>query len=445
MEDKIKVFLTARDTDDRLTEKQPLPFEDDPEGIELRVINVYDDVEYQEMIGFGGAFTEAAAYTLQKLPEDKQEEVLAAYFDEKKGHRYTFCRTHMNSSDFALGNYACVEKEGDVELESFNIERDKKYIIPMIKAAARYGKFHLFISPWSPPGWMKDTGIMNRGGKLLPQYRDAWARHFARFIKAYENEGIPVWGLTVQNEPKAVQTWDSCIFTAEEEKDFVRDYLGPVLEREGLGHIKIMIWDHNKERIYERAKVAFEDPEAAKYIWGVAFHWYSGDHFEALEAVHHKWPDKPMALTECCVGFGGRLDPWSKGERYGHDIIGNLNNYMSAWCDWNLILDEKGGPNHVHNYCEAPIMIDTRVGTIEYKPSYYYIGHFSRFIEPGSVRIGFSRYTEKLKCTAFKTPSGGKVLIVMNDTDDNIPFVLRYNDKIAKCESVAHSIMTLVF
>lgn len=445
MENNIRIFLSARDTGDRLAEKPPLSFQDDLQGIEYPVINVYEDVEYQKIIGFGGAFTEAAAVTFHKLPKDKQDMVLKAYFDKQSGHGYTFCRTHMNSCDFSLGNYSCVEKEGDVALESFNIERDKQYIIPMIKAAKRFGNFLLLISPWSPPGWMKDTGMMNHGGKLLPQYRDAWARHFAKFIKAYQAEGISIWGVTVQNEPKAVQRWDSCIFTAEEERDFVKDYLGPTLEREGLGHIKIMIWDHNKERIYERAKVAFEDPEAAKYIWGVAFHWYSGDHFEALEAVKRKWPEKPLILTECCVEQHVDRGAWANGEKYGHDIIGNLNNYMVAWCDWNLMLDEMGGPNHAQNYCESPIMVDTKSGNIEFKPSYFFIGHFSRFIRPGSVRIGFSRFTDKLECTAFKTPSGQKVLVVMNRTDDEIPFVLRYNGKIAKYESPAHSIMTLVF
>jgi glucosylceramidase len=242
---------------------------------------------------------------------------------------------------------------------------------------------------------MKTTGKMDKGGKLKDECRDAWARYYAKYIKQYANEGIKIWGITVQNEAKAVQTWDSCVYTAEEERDFVKNYLGPVMEKEGLKHVKIMIWDHNKERIYERAKVSFSDPDSAKYIWGVGFHWYSGDHFEALSILHDVFPEKRLLFTEgCIVESGVQIGNWTIGERYGHDIIGDLNNCATGWVDWNMLLDENGGPNHADFFCDAPIIFDTAKATLNYQSSYYYIGHFSKYIKPGAVRIGFSRFTD---------------------------------------------------
>ncbi|HPT79242.1 MAG TPA: glycoside hydrolase family 30 protein [Candidatus Atribacteria bacterium] len=443
---KIKVYQTARDTDDRLSRKDDLCFAPDAEGQELQVINVYDDVEYQEIIGFGGAFTEAAADTFYKLSPDKRKQILDAYFNPDKGIGYTFCRTHINSCDFSLGNY-CYVKDNDISLDSFSIERDRTALLPLIKEAMSVegADFKLFSSPWSPPAWMKTNNQMNHGGKLKAEYYDAWARYYAKYIKAYAQEGVKIWGITMQNEPKAVQTWDSCVYTAEEEKDFVKNYLGPVLEKEGLGHVKIMIWDHNKERVYERARAAYEDPEAARYIYGTAFHWYSGDHFDALDAVYRRWPEKKLIFSEGCVSFHKERGAWIYGEQYGHEILGDLKHHTSAWTDWNMILNEIGGPNHVANYCDAPVMADTKNDTFCLEASYYYIGHFSKFIRPGSRRIGSSCFDDSLETVAFKTPDGSKVLVVLNRTDREFDFNLRYNDLIARAKSLPHSIMTLIF
>lgn len=444
MKNEVKVYLTAMATDFRIAQMDSVPLTKDTKGVEKPLICLYEDAEYQTMIGFGGAFTEAAAETYYKLPEKVRKEIAAAYFDSEKGNGYTFCRTHMNSCDFSLGNYACAEKPGDIELESFNINREKKAIIPMMKEASEYGDFQLLISPWSPPAWMKDTGKMNYGGKLLPEYKDAWARYYAKFIQAYRKEGLNIWGTTVQNEPKAVQIWDSCIYTAEEEKDFVKEHLGPVMQKEGLGDVKILIWDHNKERLYQHSKAAYEDAAASRYISGSAFHWYSGDHFGALDAVHKRWPEKQLVFTEGATIMRLGIGAWENAEVYSHDMIGNLNNYAAAWCEWNMLLDEEGGPNHVGNFSEAPIIGDTRSGKIEYKPSYYYIGHFSRFIRPGSKRIGCSIFTEDLECTAFKNQNGEIAVVVLNRNDKAVDFSLYLNEQLAAFESLPHSIMTLV-
>jgi glucosylceramidase len=441
----IDVFVTSRDTTDRLAHKEPLFFRDDVEETEFAVVNVYDEVRYQEWIGFGGAFTEAAALTFDQLPPAVREQVMEAYFDPQRGQGYNFCRTHMNSCDFSLGNYADAAQPGDVALESFNVTREKEHLFPMIQQAARRASFKLFISPWSPPAWMKDSGAMNQGGKLLPQYADSWALHYVRFIEALKAEGLDVWGLTVQNEPNATQTWDSCTYTAQEEAEFVANHLYPALARAGLDGVRIMVWDHNKERVYERARDVLANPQAAEHVWGIAFHWYSGDHFEALDLVHTRWPEKALVFTEGCVDRDEGFDAWGAGESYAHDILGDLNHYTQAWCDWNLLLDYEGGPNHVRNFCSAPLMATEDYQRVLFQPSYWYMGHFSRFIPAGSVRIGCTRYTPALECTAFLRPDGKRTLVALNRSDAAIPFTLRWCGKMAEAAILPHSIQTLLF
>ncbi len=445
-ERKVRVIQTSQDSSDRLTEKEAIVLRDDAKGIENQLINIYDDVQYQEIIGFGGAITEASAITAYKLGEANRNKILEAYFDADKGIGYNVVRTHISSCDFSLGNYDYVQ-DGDEKLETFDISRDKDKIIPYIQGARDLvgQDFTFYASPWSPPPFMKTNGKKNNGGQLKPEFRDAWARYYLKFVEAYEAEGIPVWGLTVQNEAKAVQPWDSCIYSAEEEKDFVRDYLGPKLWEAGRKDIRLMIWDHNKERVYDRAKVAYEDAEASPYIWGIGFHWYSGDHFDALSVTHDRYPNKGLIFTEGCHEGGVQLGSWKSGERYAHDIIGNLNNWMQAWTDWNIVLDEIGGPNHVENFCDAPIIADTKNDSLTFQSSYYYIGHFSKYIRPGAVRVGSSKYTEQLATTAFKNTDGTIAVVVLNRTDAEVPYILRNRDQVAETTIPAHSIQTLLF
>jgi glucosylceramidase len=399
---------------------------------------------FQILEGFGGAFTEAAAVTRQKLSPVRQKEVLTDYFDSEHGHGYTLCRVHMNSCDFSLGNYAHVETPGDVALAGFNINRDKQALLPFIKAAQRVAKqpIKLLVSPWSPPAWMKSNGQMNHGGFLLPRFRQAWTQCFVRFIQAYANEGVPVWAVSVQNEPAATQRWDSCIYSAEEERDFVRDHLGPTLAAAGLGHIKIVIWDHNRDHLVERASVAYSDPEAAKYVWGAGFHWYGEPHFEQVQLTHDAWPDKQLLFTEGCQEGGPHTGSWALGERYAHNIINDLNRWTVGWIDWNLLLDETGGPNHVGNLCSAPILVDTANDTLMHQSSYYYLGHFTRFIKPGAQRVLCAASRQDLESTAFVNPDGSVAVVVMNRTEQAIAFALRLGAETAATELPPHSIAT---
>jgi glucosylceramidase len=294
---------------------------------------------------------------------------------------------------------------------------------------------------------MKSNNDMLHGGKLKPEFYDAWAKYYVRFMKAYENEGIPVWGTTVQNEPMANQTWESCNFSAQEECDFVKNHLGPVLAGAGLKDKKILIWDHNRNLMFQRVQGVLDDPVAAKYVWGVGFHWYSGDNFENVRRVKEAYPNVNVLLTEACLypfDFS-KINDWQWGETYAKSMINDFNNGAVGWTDWNVLLDETGGPNHLNNFCYAPIHGNTKTGQLYYLNSYYYIGQFSKFIRPGARRISCSSMVDTLMATAFLNLDGKVVVVVLNLSDEEQPFSLWQEGKRAKTTSPAHSIMTLVY
>jgi len=298
---------------------------------------------------------------------------------------------------------------------------------------------------------MKDNNDMLHGGKLKEEFKQSWANYYVKFIRAYEAKGIPVWGLTVQNEPMAKQTWESCIFSAEDERDFYKKYLGPTLAKNGLSNKKLMCWDHNRDLIYQRASTILNDAAASKYIWGIGFHWYetwtgSAMQFENLYRVKETFPDKNLVFTEgCAESFKeGRIHEWVLGERYGTSMVHDFNCGTVAWTDWNILLDEHGGPNHVGNFCFAPIHADTKTGKLIYTNSYYYIGHFSKFIKPGAKRIISSSNRDKLQTTAFINKDGKLAVIVLNTSDTKLEYNLWINGEAAKTTSLPHSIATLI-
>ncbi|MFA4864278.1 MAG: glycoside hydrolase family 30 protein, partial [Bacteroidales bacterium] len=440
-------------TNFRLAKSTQLQFS--PQGQPLETVPcVFVDPSktFQTFIGIGAALTDASAETFAKLPGEKQEEFLRAYFDKDKGIGYSFARTNMNSCDFSSGSYTYVA-ENDKELKTFSVAHDEQFKIPFIKRiiAAAGGEINLYISPWSPPAWMKDNKNMLQGGILLREYYQSWANYFIRFIKAYEDQGIPVWGLTVQNEPMAKQTWESCMYTADEERDFIKEYLGPTLWKNGMQSKKLIAWDHNRDLMYHRASAILNDSAAAKYVWGIGFHWYeswTGAPIpENVKRVAEAFPQKQLLLTEACnYPFSWEtFDQWHWGENYGASIITDFNNGAVAWTDWNILLDETGGPNHVNNFCFAPVHADTRDGSLHYMNSFFYIGHFSKYIIPGAKRIACSSSRAQLLTTGFKNPDGTIVVIVMNTGDSQVEYRLYVGDQAAETVSLPHSIMTLMF
>jgi len=448
------VYTTADSTPLRLTPTDTLVFGAAAPTSEGTVYVFVDPRRtFQTMLGIGGALTDAAAETFAKLPEPRRREVLEAYYDTTRGIGYTLARTNINSCDFSSESYTYVD-EGDGELASFSIAPDLRFKIPLIKQAmaAAGNRLTLFASPWSPPAFMKDNNDMLHGGRLRPEYYDAWARYYTRFIKSYRDEGVPVWGISIQNEPMATQTWESCIYQAEDERDFLKNHLGPVMEREGLADVNIIVWDHNRDLIVQRAQTILDDPEAAKYAWGVGFHWYedwSGGEqmYDNVALVHQLYPDKHLLFTEGTpasfdsTGYGW----WSLGEEYGRSMIHDFNAGAVGWTDWNILLDETGGPNHVGNFCFAPIHADTRSGELIYTNSYYYIGHFSKYVRPGAKRILASPSRSLLLTTAFLNDDGTVAVVVMNPTSRDERYHLTVGGSAVEVRSRPHSIQTVVF
>lgn len=443
----IKVITTNEGQNHYLQEVDAVPFVYQTD-VAMEAINIYPEITYQTISGFGGAFTEAMAYNVLGLPEAKQDELIADYFGEE-GIGYNLCRTHINSCDFALGNYVYVEDETDTAFATFDIARDKKYIIPVIKKAQAVTKepIAFLASPWSPPAFMKTTGQMNHGGKLKSECQKAWAQYIAKYIKTYREEGIEISMITVQNEPEAVQTWDSCIYTAEEEMIFVRDYLGPTFEEEELEDVKIFVWDHNKERLYERTRDVLKDEEANRYVSGIGFHWYTGDHFEAVQMVRDIYTDKELLFTEGCVEYSrfAEANAVQKASMYAHDMIGNFNAGMNGYIDWNMVLDHKGGPNHVGNFCDAPIMCNEEQTDYEKRLTYYYIGHFSKYIQKGAKRIATTKYTSDLDVVGFVNPDGEKVIVVLNRTSEAKHITLREERRYARVAIEPQAIYTFIY
>jgi glucosylceramidase len=400
---------------------------------------------YQEMIGFGGAFTESSAYNLIRINKEQREQAIKAYFDPIEGLGYTIGRVSIHGCDFSLNSYTYIE-EGDKDLKTFDIARDEKWVIPLIHDAEKHAgrKIEILASPWSPPAFMKDNNSMIHGGKLLPEYMQSWANYYVKFIEEYRKRDIKIWGITVQNEPAAVQRWDSCIYSGEEERDFVKNYLGPTMKNSDAKDVNILIWDHNRDIMVERAEAVLSDPEAAKYVWGTGFHWYVNEDFENVGTVHDMFPDKGLLFTEGCQEGGVHFNSWKTGERYARNMIGDFNNWCQGYIDWNLFLDNTGGPNHVNNLCDSPIIIDIFPEKLVYQSSYYYVGHFSKFVKPGAFRIGLTNTTNGVQAVAFKNVDASVIAVMMNETDHALSYTLSHNNKTYQVKMNPHSIHTVV-
>ena len=455
MENEVKILQTAKGEKEALLWKELEPIHLSEEyNLHTNTVLVNSQKEYQSFRGFGGSFTEAAAYIWANTTKENQKEIVRAYFNKESGLGYNLGRTTIHCCDFALEPYTYIE-EGDETLETFSIDRDKKWIIPFLKAAMKEAgaPLELLCSPWSPPPFMKTNHDVNQGGRLKEKYYKLWAAYMVRYIREMRAQGIEISMVSVQNEPEAVQTWASCIFDATQEARFAVDYLYQELKAEGLHEkVKIIIWDHNRDGIYRRVKESFSYPGAKEVIWGVGYHWYVSDKPENLSMVHAEFPDKHLLFTEGCVelvNYSGKtssdagIGAWRHGETYGRNIINDMNNYNEAQLDWNLLLDEKGGPNYVGNFCEAPIHVDTKTNEIKYNLSYYYIGHFSRYIRRGAKRLqNFNDVEEKVYATALKNPDGTIVVVVQSELDEPHKIALVVDGKGANIELPAHSITT---
>ena len=390
---------------------------------ETEIVNIYPDVTYQEFCGLGGALTEASAYNYSLLPENKKKKFMEDYFS---CINYSLCRISIGSCDFSLKSYSYAKKH---DLSDFSIERDKQYVIPFIKdALAVNPNLRLLASPWSPPKFMKNTKMLVFGGKLLNKYKQTYADYLVKFLKAYEQEGIEIEFMTIQNETNAITKWESCLYNPQNEVEFLVNYLYPTFQKNNI-KTKILIYDHNKEKLFTRALAEFGNPEASKAASGIAFHWYSGNHFENIALCRQTFPDKLLFHTEGCFGY----DPSQSFEnQYSHDICEDLNYGANGYIDWNILLDSKGGPNHKKNYCNSPVMLTEDNQDYKKGLAFYYIGHFSKVIKPGAVRIGFSKYLADITMTAFKNPDNSIAVVMVNRANYNINFHFVMKNKMFK-------------
>lgn len=439
-------------------------------------ITINPDEKFQTITGFGGSFTEASASLLNRLSKENRKKILEAYFGQE-GANYSLTRTHIASCDFSLNNYTYAKVENDLLMEHFTIEDDKDDLIPMILEAKAISKdgFNIISSPWSCPPWMKDNKNYV-GGKLLPEFNDAFALYFSKYLDAYKKEGIYIWGVTVVNEPHGNgNNWESTHFSPEEMTLFVQNHLGPKLEKDGWKDVKIFGYDQNRAGLPQWVDAMYKNEETSKYFAGTAIHWYEStyDFFpEALQYAHKKAPNKYLIETEGCVDseiphWNDDAWYWKKEatdwgwdwasekdkhlhpkyapvNRYANDIIGCLNNWVDGWIDWNMVLDTQGGPNWFKNWCVAPVIVDPEKDEVYFTPLYYTMAHFSKFMRPGAVKIGCQISNKELAATAVQNPDGTIAIAIFNPTDKAQTIELNINNQKKNSSISAKALQTIV-
>ena len=440
------------------------------------VITLNPEEKFQTITGFGGSFTESSASLLNKLSVANRKKILEAYFGES-GAKYSLTRTHIASCDFSLSNYTYAKVENDVLLENFTIEDDKSDLIPMILEAKAISKegFKIIASPWTSPPWMKDNKKYV-GGKLLPEFNDSFALYFSKYLEAYKKEGINIWGVTVMNEPLGNgNNWESTLFSPKEMTDFVQNHLGPKLEKDGWGAIKILGYDQNRGGLKEWVDEMFKDEKSSKYYAGTAIHWYESTYDylpDALQYAHQKAPNKYLIQTEACVDseiphwnddawywkkeatdWGWDWAPekdkylhpkYAPVNRYATDIIGCLNNWVDGWVDWNMVLDKQGGPNWFKNWCVSPVIVDPEKDEVYFTPLYYTMAHFSKFMRPGAVKIGCQINNKDVMSTAVKNPDGTIAVVIFNPTEQEFVVEINQNNKKATISISAKALQTIL-
>lgn len=382
-----------------------------PHAEDVASIRVDSSIKYQEIIGFGGAFTESAANNFFKLPPEKQKKIIDLYFGPE-GIGYTLGRVHINSCDFSEKSYSFDEIPGDYDLEYFDTEvtHDEAAMMPFIRLAMEASPWplRLLASPWSPPLWMKVplngrqamNGSAEPNGLIDdPRIKMSWALYISKWITSYESHGVPIWAITPQNEPEFPAPWEACAYNSSYARQWIDGYLGPTMRAHHPEKL-ILAFDHNKDHLLAWSEemlggAAGKGP--SEFIDGMAFHWYTGDNdrvmdgtygYNNVNATYHLMEQgKVLLASEGCSCPGVKIDDWLRAERLAHDIIFDLNNYAQGWIDWNLIVDSKGGPNHLGNMCDAPMVASADWSDVHIQPKFYFMGQFSKFIPPGSVRV----------------------------------------------------------
>jgi len=404
--DQVEKWLTTPDLSATLSRQEGLDWGKAKKSRDYE-IRVDTASQYQEMLGMGASFDHASCENLTKLSPDLRSDAIIRLFDPEKGIGMNLMRICIGASDFIGEPYYTYcdlpEGETDPEMARFSIEKDRAYVLPIIKEAYRVNpSLKFFASPWSPPAWMKDSKRLE-GGRLLPEFYPAFAKYLAKFIQAYEAEGIPIYAITVQNEPRMNDpNYPTCLWTGEEQRDFIRDHLGPLFRELGL-KTKIWCWDHNWNRP-EFPIAVLSDPEAAQYVDGTAFHLYEGK-VETQSKIREMFPDKHIYFSEGSV-FGARG---------AVKLTSILQNWARSYNFWVVMLDEHRKPNRGPHSASATCVELLDNGSLRWNFDYYMYGQFMKFIKPGAVRIGASGEESRVTgFVAFRNPDGTCVLVVAN-------------------------------
>ncbi|KAJ8005046.1 hypothetical protein DPEC_G00142580 [Dallia pectoralis] len=397
--------------------------------------------KYQRIRGFGGAMTDSAAINILSLSPGTQDQLLQQYFSTQ-GIGYSVIRVPMASCDFSTRLYTYADSRGDYDLANFTLApEDTKMKIPLLQRAQALSPrpLSLLASAWSSPAWLKTndalTGKGSLKGKPGGKEHKTWAKYYIRFLEEYAKHNLSFWAITTGNEPSAGlfsnYSFQALGFTAEEQRDWVRLDLGPALHTSSHPQTHLLILDDNRLLLPHWAKVVLSDVHAARFIHGVGVHWYLDNLVPAeisLGTTHHLYPEYYLFGTEACAGWsatdrGVKLGSWERAEQYAHDILEDLNNYVVGWTDWNLALDQRGGPNWVKNFVDSTIIVDHSRDIFYKQPTFYSVAHFSKFLWEGSQRVGvsFSQKT-KLEVTAFVRHDGSVVLTVLNRKSSEVQF-----------------------
>lgn len=521
-----KIIVTSA-AGDKLTPRDNVSFKS---GIASgTVIRIYPEKLKQTIDGIGTSFTESSAFVLAHLDKDKRREVMENIYGEQ-GANFSLSRTHIGACDFSVkGKYSYADLPGDTRLKHFSILpdkegfdpkaypgiRDKAYdLLPMIrealaiKAQQKDKDLKIVASAWTAPSWMKDINSwyipgaaennwQGTGGSLKAEYYPLYADYLVKYLDAYAQEGVNIWGLTPVNEPYGVNgQWESMHFSPETQRDFIKMHLGPKLRDSSHPQARLLIYDQNRDGLEHWTDVVYADPEAKDFLYGAAMHWYESTFRvseDVLERVHAKNPELAMMHTEGCIDDlgkdapGGVTDPlgyketnwfdnddfwWSKtatdwaysvtwegvkGEdhpmytpvhRYARNIIVSLDHWVGGWIDWNIVLNRDGGPNHVGNFCGAPIMIDMATQYVYYTPLYYILSQFSRSIRPGdkAVQTELQRDSlgdDDLHCCATLSSTGMLSVQVLNTTGKAIASKLQIGAAYAELEIPANAVQTI--
>jgi glucosylceramidase len=374
-------------------------------------IGLNPSVKFQQILGFGGAFTDAACYTFSQLAPAAREQLFHELFHPSE-MGLSIGRVCMGSSDYSTKLYSYDDGEPDPDLKRFSIEHDREYILPVLRQARQANPdLFLFSTPWSPPGWMKFNGSM-LGGSMRNHYLPVYAQYFLKFLQGYAAEGVPVQAITVQNEVDTDQDgrMPACIWPQEYEIQFVRDHLGPLLESKDIP-TKIWILDHNYN-LWGRALCTLQEDEVRKYANAVAWHGYAGTP-DMVSKVHAAYPEAEMHWTEGGPDYTdpGYLTDWCK---WGETFSGALRNWCRSLTAWNLALDEHGRPNIGPFPCGGMVTIHSQTKEITRSGQYWAFAHYSRVVRRGARCFDSQSAAAGLQHVAFQNPDGQQVLVVCN-------------------------------